>query len=1009
MIEFFIKRPVTTIMFVSVFVVLGIFSYFNLKLDKQPKVDFPIVTVSVVYPGSTSLEMETAITNKLEDAISELSEVKKIRSYSYDNFGYVFVEFQLSSEINTKLIEVKDKIDSLLNTFPEGMKKPVIAKFNPFLEPVVNLALSSQALSAKELYELADGILKDQILAIKGVANLELFGGEQRQINVSLDPALMREHYVALEDVLATIKMKNKNLPGGLLENGKQAFNLRFIGEYARVQDIENTLIMTRNGESLPLKTIATVEDSVKKTEKIARFNGKSVVGISIKKASDSNAVEIARHIHKNLAKFQKSLPKNTTLEIANDTTQVIVSENYKTLWTILEGILLTIAILYLFTGSFKLTFVSAIAIPISLVSAFFLMDLSKFSINFLTLLAIASSIGTLVANAIVIIENFWKHLSEGKNAFDAAVVGTKEVSVAILASTGTNLVVFAPIVFMGGMVGMFMTSFGLTVIYVTLFSLLVSFALTPMLCYTILKKQENSSGRMVRLVNSIMQFFLSKYKTVFEDTFRYPKTICLLIILGIFSIRFLTPYIPSNFMPASDKNSLSIEIALPQGSLLEKTLQTTKTIEQKIARLPEVQSYFSLVGKSGPENASVTVNLLPVEKRKKSDVKIIEELVPFFSKILDAEITINRGDRKGFDSGDITLNIKGSNYDQMIGFMQQMKEKMIDTGYFRNISSTYKIPKKEIRFIPDQKRLMEYGLKELQVGSLIYSAVYGDRSNIFKNNGKEYDILIRLDEKYVKEYSDLQYVDVISKKGLLPILKIGTLKEQKAVPMLEHENKKRVLKLNGFLAKSDPGHVTGVLQKAFSEIPKNSDADYTFAGMAEMQEESSIEIIKAFLLAVILTYMLLAAIMNSLVRPLAIIISVATSFIGVYFTLFFLEESINISSMLGMIMLVGLIVNNSILLLDDAIQKIEQKMPLKEALWSAASEKFRVILMTSLAIILGVLPQLWDIMPVKSSMGAVMLGGMVGSLLFCFLFTPVAFYYIEKLRIKFTKRPEKT
>lgn len=1007
MIEFFIKRPVTTLMFVFVFVILGIFSFFNLKIEKQPKIDFPFATVSFVYPGATPVEIETLITNKIEDAVSELSEVKKIRSHSYDNFGYVFVEFQLSSDINTKVIELKDKVDSLLNNLPEGMKKPIVAKFDPFTEAVVNLALSSETLSSKDLFEIADTTLKDQILSIKGVANLEIFGGEKRQINVSLDPMLMRKHYVALEDVLGVMKMKNKNIPGGTLENGDKTFNLRFIGEYENLQDIENTLITTRNGDSIPLKEIAIVEDGIKKIEKMARFNSKSVIGISVKKASDSNAVDIAKQVVGKLAAIQAALPNDAKLELVNDTTKLIVNENNNTIVAILEGMLLTIAILYLFTGSFKLTFVSSIIIPISIVSTFFLMDFSKFSINFLTLLAIATSIGTLIANTIVIIENFWKHLSLGEDPYTSAVKGTKEVTVAILASTGTNLVVFAPIAFMKGIVGMFMSSFGFTVIYVTIFSLIASFVMTPMLCYRVLKNNKATSNKLTRILDRFINFLVRKYRIIFDHTFKYPKTVCILIIVGVVSIKFITPYIASTFMPGSDRDAITIELDLPQGSLIEKTLASTKMIEEKISTIPEVASYFSLIGKAGVEKSSIIVNLLPVKERNKSDTQIIDELIPFFSNILDADITVSRGDRRGFDAGDITLNITGDDYDQMVGLMQKMKEKMIDTGYFRSVSTTYKIPKNEVKFIPDKNQLKELGLKELQIGSLIRSAIYGDSTNVYKEKGKEYDILMKLDDRYAKEYNDIRYIDIISKQGLLPIISLGSLKENKSIPMLEHENKKRVLKLNGYLAKSNTGHVTKVLQNEFSQIPLDGNLKYVFGGMAEAQRESGIEIVKAFFLAVILTYMLLAAIMNSFIYPISIIISIITSFIGVYYTLFFLEESINLSSMLGIVMLVGLVVNNSILLLDDAIQKINQKIPLKDALWQATSSRFRVIMMTTLAIILGVLPQLWDIMPMKSSMGAVMFGGMLGSLIFCFIFTPISFYYIEKLRMKFSRKPK--
>lgn len=1006
MIDFFVKKPVTTIMLILLLVVLGVVSFFNLNLEKTPKIDFPLVTVSLVYPGATPLEVETLVVNKVEESLSEISEVKKIMSRSYENVAVVFIEFLLSSDVNSKFIEVKDKVDSLLNKFPSGMKKPIVQKFDPFVQPVLDFVLASEVLDEKQLYDLADDVLKDEFLSVKGVANVEILGGRKRQINVSLDPQLMKENYITVKNVVGLISSKNKNVPGGEIENSKNKLNLKFVGEYDDLQQLAETSLITGNGDIIPLSAIAKIEDGFKKVENVARFNGKNSVTISVKKSSDSNAVKIADQLKKKLSKVKAKLPDKTSLDIATDNTTIVKKENSSTEKDILAGILLTVVILYLFTGNLRLTFIASLTIPTSIIAALFLMDKVDFSINFLTLLAIASSIGTLISNTIVIIENFWKYRRKGVDSFTSAVKGTKEVAVAIFASTGTNLVVFLPIAFMKGMVGKFMYSFGMTVIFVTLFSLVVSFCLTPMLCCYLLKNQKKIS--FVPLQKPV-DFLVKKYEKLFKVFFKFPKTTVLAVLLCFVSLKFIMPYIPGGFLPKSDEDLLMIKAQTPQGSSLSYTLDTVKTVENRIKDIPEIKSFVSKIGVNGAENATIVLNLVSNEERVKKDTDIIKTLIPLLADIPDVDFSIIRGSVRGVDEGDITLNILGEDYDKMVALSNKMKEKMLETGYFSSVDSSYKDPKKEICFIPSQKTLLESGIRDVEVGSAIRSAIYGDDSNIYKENGKEYDILVKLDDQYIKNVEDVSNIHVITKKGLLPVTSLGEVTKKLSIPTIIHENKSRVIKLNGFIGKSNVNHIKKELIKSFKDIDLDGDSYYAFAGMDESQQEAGQEIVKAFLLAVILTYMLLAAILNSLSYPICIIISIVTSFIGVFYALFFFESSINVISMLAMVMLVGLVVNNSILLVDSILQKKRdpefKNLCLKEIIWLAAKERFQMIFMTSLAIVLGMVPQLGANMESKSSMGVVMLGGMLASIIFTFILTPISFYYTEKIKNFFRKK----
>ncbi|MCK5158407.1 MAG: efflux RND transporter permease subunit, partial [Candidatus Heimdallarchaeota archaeon] len=454
MIEFFVKRPVTTIMFVLLFVVLGAVSFFNLNVEREPRIDFPVVTIAIPFPGATPLEVETLVIDKVEEAVSELSEIKNIKSFSYDSLGFVIIEFLIKADVNSKSIEVKDKVEAIINDLPNDIRNPIIEKFDPLIEPVLDLVLTSDTLDGRDLYEFADKKLKDRFSTIEGVANVGVYGGKIRQINVILDPMLMRQHYISISDVVRKIQLKNKNIPGGLLEKEKSSLSVRFVGEFDSVDEIADMIFTSDDGVSFPLKDIAIVEDSFKEVETIARFNGQNAIKISIEKVSDGNAINISRDVNKRLPKLREMLPEGVNLEIANDNATFIVNETISTEINILIGIILTIIILYLFTGRVNITFISAIVIPASVVSTLFLMDLSNFTINMMTLLAVATSLGTLIANAIVIIENVLAHLEHKETSIHAAIDGTKEVTGAILASAGTNLVVFTPIAFMGGIVG---------------------------------------------------------------------------------------------------------------------------------------------------------------------------------------------------------------------------------------------------------------------------------------------------------------------------------------------------------------------------------------------------------------------------------------------------------------------------------------------------------------------------------------------------------------------------
>jgi len=1020
MIEFFVRRPVTTAMFIVFFVVLGIVSYTSLPIESTPKMDFPMVSVKVVYAGASPEEVESQIIKKIEDAVSEISAIKTITARAYESYALVMIEFELEEDINIKSIEVKDKVEAIINDLPSSAERPIIEKFDPLSTAVVSLYLTSDTLDGRTLYEYSDKVLKNKFTMVTDVASVDIYGGRERQINVLLDPNLMKKYYISIGEITTAVTATNKNIPGGTIDRSLEGLTVRFTGEFTSLEDVMGMDIIASDGTKIKLGQIAKTVDTFKRIEKIGRFNGRDSVGIDLIQSSDGNAIKVSESVKKLYPDWVKELPPHMKLDIGSDTTTHIIRNTNETITNIIIGILLTILILYLFTGRLRLTVISSVVIPTSVISTFFLVSKAGFTINMMTLMAVGTCLGTLIANAIVIIENILVHLNNGEDPIKASIDGTKEVTVAVLGSAGTNIVVFTPIAFMGGLAGKFMMQFGLTVVFATVFSLIASFSLTPMLCALILNRRprrtttnapvinpveqaakEKAPNFVIRAVNHILNFFIQEYKVIFDWAFRHPILAILISLIAFIGPFTLFPYLGSEFNPASDQDKVKVTLTAPQGSTIEATSALAEQAEAIVKQDPDVVSYNTYVGNNGTENARIMANLKPVAQRKRADTDIMNSWVDTLALIPDVEVEVARAGHGGM-SADITLNLRGPNdrYDEMIQISQKMIDIMQKTGSFRSISSSYKGPKKEIRFVPDQHKMSFYNIKNATLGVLLRTSIYGDDSNYFREKGEEYKINITLGEIFKRTTQNVRDIHTIARKGLIPLSALGDIQETKSIPTIFREDRSRIITISGYLAKSSAGQVQRIINPQFDQLMTNG-LSYTYGGMNRHMTEAQREIIKAFILAAILTYMLLAALMNSFTYPFAIASCIFTSMAGSIFFMFYMGSSMNIASMLSFVMLVGLVVNNAILLLDQTIQNLQHGMEIKEALWQAASLKFRPIIMTSIAIIAGTVPQLTAVEVVKSTMSAVLIGGVGASIFFALFTVPLIFYAIEKIRRK--------
>lgn len=1008
MLKFFVRRPITTLMFVLFWVVLGFVSFPKMNIERTPAIDFPMVTATFIYPGASPAEIESQVVKKAEDAMSEVSELKKITSQAFENGAFVMAEFNLGVNVNDKATEVKAKLDALSSEFPDDLKQPVVEKLNPLQESVVDVVLRGGV--PRDIEEYVNNVLSNKITAIKGVASVSVFGGETRAVRVEMNPEMMAARGVTIMDVVSALGMHNLNVPSGKIEIGTDSSNVRYIGEFQNVDEIANLRLTTAEGQNFKLSDIATVIDAVRDIETGARYNGERVVIASVVKASDGNAIKISDTLRKKLPELQEDLETRfpgAEMKIISDSSIAVADDTYNTIEGIILGVFFTVLVLLAFTRNWRSTIIAGVVIPASLIAGFFFMNSSGFTINAMTLLAYSSALGTLVSNAIILIESALQEMRTGKDPENAAIDGTKKVTVSVLAGVGTNVVVFLPLAFMGGIVGQFMIQFGLTVVYLTLLSLLFSFTLTPMMIAKFLRLTDKSKKKYIGTTNTVKKNQeKSKLHKWFEVQYKHPWRVVAISVAVLLGSAMLMGFVGNEFAPSTDTNEINITARAPMGATFEKSELIAQQIEQKLSDIKEVESTSVKIGERGLQNISVKVELVDVKKRSLSDKELVREMLPKLSEIPDVEIQIRAGQSMSGAgiSSDIVLNIFGEDDEKREEYAKQLLDMINQIPEVQSAVFAQQEPGRETRFIPDEEKMNFWGIKNSYAGSTLRTALYGNDTYKYKENGEEYPIILEFAKPF-KTSAMFDSVYVNSQKGMVPLSDLGSIDVVRATPDIRRLNKERITEIDINIGKSTMGPVQKKIESAIAKINWDTGYGTEFGGMSEIQDETTGEIGSAFFLAIVLTYMLLAAIMNSLAHPFTIATSILTSFAGVFALLFLSGASMNVGAMLAFVMLVGLVVNNNILLLEPTISRINNGENMKNALWKELTDKKSMILMTSIAVMTGMAPQLLSADGMKIAMAAVMIGGMFASLVWTFTLTPALFFLVERGRNFFKRK----
>ncbi|MFQ5605963.1 MAG: efflux RND transporter permease subunit [bacterium] len=1020
-----IKRPVLMTMVIMSFVVIGLYSYLQLAVDLTPDVDFPIVTIMTVYPGAGPTEIETLIIEKIEDEVSTLSGVKHVQAVAREGVAIMIVEFEVGTDVDIVAIEVKDKIDLIKADLPDDAEDPVVSKFDINALPVLDLAVSSPRPLA-EVYRLTDDIIKDRLARVAGVASINIVGGKEREILISVRRDRLRAYGLSILDVVGGVAAANLDIPGGHIKQGTKEYTVRLDGEFDEVEQIRKIqLVSFTRPQPIKLTEIADIIDTFEEQRDLARYESKPAVGLSVVKKGDANSVAVAKGVKKEIKRLADVLPDDVRIEVARDRSIFIERSINDVMSNLFIGILLTALVLYLFLHNVQGTIIAAVAMPTSIIATFTLILFAGFTLNFMSLMGLAISVGILVANSIVVLENIIRRIQMGENPVTAADVGTAEIALAVVASTLTNIVVFTPIAFMSGIVGQFFQQFGLTVAFATIFSLIVSFTLTPMLAAKLLKQQNdaaaNKRGLLARFGkwwDSLYDELAISYKNALHWSLGHRAIVMLLITVIFFGSLFLMRFIGSEFFTPSDEGQIIVTIEMPAGTRLEQTDKTLQRVEQTLSKMPEVQSIYTTLGKieagglaastEGVEVGQIVIKLVKKERRDKETKEVAEDMLSKLAKIPAADITVKPTNPFGGAQADLQIELTGDDMEVLNGLAGQLMDIVRRTKGTTSVKSSWKIGKPEIKVRPDRERIASYGLMVGQLASAIRTSIEGTVASEYRVGDNEYDIRVRFADADKNNIDQVRNILVRGGNGyVIPITEVADIEFGAGPTQISRKDKKRLVTVTANIAQRSLGEVQADIEAQIPRLNLPPGYGILFAGQSERQAESFANIIQALLLAIILTYMALAAILESYIHPVTIMMTLPLGLVGVILSLLITGATLSIFSMMAMVMLVGIVVNNGILLLDYAHVLRERGMEITEALIKACSERLRPIIMMNLAVALGMLPLalgLGEGSETRAPMAIVSIGGIITSTIFTVFLIPVIYLIFEKIKMRLAK-----
>jgi len=955
----------------------------QLPVDFFPKIDPPYITVFTYYNGANAADVEQNISRRLEDQFGSLSDLKKVSSVSKDNISVVTLEYQWGANLDEATNEVRDAVGMAERYFPDGVEKPVIFKLSTSMMPVIVYTVTSQE-SYAGIKDILDDRMVQPLNRIDGVGNITTIGAPIRAVTVHVDPRKLDAYSLTVEQIGLILAANNLNVPSGNMEMGKSEFSLRLQGEFKNSNEIKNIIISNVNGKTVFLKDIATVSDSLKEVKSYERSNGQKNVRIMIQKQSDANTVTVANKIKDKMEEIKKNLPPDVKIDVLMDTSINTMNSVNNLAETLIYALFFVVLIVLMFLGRGRATFIVSLSIPISLIAGFIYMFLSDGTINIITLSSLSIAIGLVVDDSIVVLENITKKLERGGFARESAIYGTNEVSLAVIASTLTIIAVFLPLTMLGGITGIIFKPLGWVVTISVAVSVIVSMTLVPTLSSKILVAKEPNpksiGGRIFRFSQNILERIDNIYEKILTWTVSHRWTV-IIIAVGIFiPSLFLLKFIGAEFMPASDNDKISAQVKLAQGTKLDETVKTATYLDSVfMKKYPEVEIVSSSAG-VGDESSQAaifsetsnyilnyTFKMKPKNEREKDifevanlmrkDIEVLPEVETFY---VDPGSTRSAAGMLMGGGSVLEVKIYGNDFNETNVVSEKIANALKNIKGSKDILISRDKEKAELQLVLDNEKMTSFGLTTASVATAIRNRINGYTATKYKEDGNEYDVIIRYDKEYRGSTEDIKNISITTPAGkIVKLSEIAQLKRFYSPPKIERENKVRLVKVSSAISGSDLGTVKGELEKKIKTMDIPADVSIDYGGSAENMQDAFKSLGLLILLSVILVYIVMASQFESLTEPFIIMFSIPFAFTGVFIGLVIFNSTINVISLIGAVMLIGIVVKNGIILVDYTNLMVDRGYSLKKAVVMAGRSRLRPVLMTSLTMILAMIPMI--------------------------------------------------